>query len=263
MPSPVPPGASHERRAVRVRVGHVHEPGHQRAIPERQVARLRTDRAGGPRLAVVAAHEPDHDRAAGRATHEPHRGLDGLRAVQGDVDTAERPGRDGHETLSQGQHVLVRVVVRVLVAVATQRVDRCVRDVSASGPRGHRGHRADEVEVDVAVDVLDLMTRLAADDERSHLVGQPAVQDRGLALEDGTRLRTWRRGDDLRHRAVRPIVVAHRPRLAQSPVMAHVMPGTWMLTNNHWPSGEKVGPANSEKPVPSPAEGPSSGTVGS
>ena len=38
----------------------------------------------------------------------------------------------------------------------------------------------------------------------------------------------------------------YKPRLAQGPVMAQVMPGTWMFTNSHLPSGLKHGPANSE-----------------
>ncbi len=57
--------------------------------------------------------------------------------------------------------------------------------------------------------------------------------------------------------------VHYSPREPQGPVIAAVMPGTWMLTNSHFPSGEKRGPANSACPIPSPAEAPSSGTVGS
>ena len=44
-----------------------------------------------------------------------------------------------------------------------------------------------------------------------------------------------------------PTESAGHPRyFSQGPVMARVMPGTWMLTNRTLPSGENVGPVNSE-----------------
>jgi hypothetical protein len=96
-----PAGPSGERRSVRVGIRDVDESRHQRAVAERQVRRLRADGAGRPRLAVVPAHEPDHDRPAGGAPHEPDRRLDGLRPVQGDVNARKPVRRDPEQRLRE------------------------------------------------------------------------------------------------------------------------------------------------------------------
>ncbi len=191
-----PSGTGEERGPVGVRVRNVHEPRHQRAIAERQIARLGADRAGGSRLAVVATHEADHDRAPRRAAHEPDGRLDRLGAVQRDVHSAQARRRDREQALRKREEVLVREVMGVLVAVAPKRLDRGFEEILTPGTERHRRHGAHEVEVEVAVDVLDLVARLPADDEGADLVRQPRVEDAFLAFEDLARLRSRRRRHD-------------------------------------------------------------------
>ena len=85
------------------------------------------------------------------------------------------------------------------ISVAPERVDRRVRDVRARRAHGDRRHRADAIEIHVAVDVLDLIAGLATDDEGSDLLGEPSVQDLLLSLQDLARTRTRRRRRDVRH----------------------------------------------------------------
>ena len=93
--SPLPPGPRIlEGRAVRVGVGDVREARDQPAQPAGDLGRLRAERRGRGRFAVVGAVEADDHGPPGRAAHHLDGDLDRLGAVEGDVVAGEALRRD-------------------------------------------------------------------------------------------------------------------------------------------------------------------------
>ena len=167
-----------EGAAVGVGIRHVHEAGHDGPDAATQLGDLGAERDRHRRLPVVAAEEAEDQRPAGGPAHQPDRDLDGLGAVEGDVDAGAARRRDSHEALGQRRDQLGGDGVGVLVAVAGHR--------GTGRPRGSGGgrrpaaptRRAGHVEEQVAVEVLDDEAGLAGDDDRRGVVAGPAVEHR-------------------------------------------------------------------------------------
>ena len=185
-----------ERGSVGVRVGGVGEAGSERPQSAADVALLRPERRRRRGLAVVLREEADDHRAARRAAHHLDRGLDGLRAVQRQIDPRQPVRRDGEQLLGELDHRFAGERVAVLVAVPAERFDGRLDDVLTTGAERDRRRRRDEVEVDVAVDVLDRVAVLACDDEGREAVPGPWIEEAGRTLEELTAARPWRRDDD-------------------------------------------------------------------
>ena len=91
--------------------------------------------------------------------------------------------------------------------------------------------------------IRQVLRRELPDHEPMTTIGMAMLQGPStVTARDGVRRRRPERSQRVRV----PASHGYKPRLAQSPVIAHVMPGTWMFTNSHVPSGLKRGPANSE-----------------
>jgi hypothetical protein len=174
-----PPGPRRgERGPVGVRERHVDEAGPQRPVSGADLVDLGAEGGGRGRLAVIAAVEGEDERAAGDAPHHPHRGLDRLGAVQGDVDAVDRAGGEIDEAPGELEHPRRRQGVAVLVAEPADRVDGGADQVLAAGAERDRCRGRGEVEEDVPVDVGDRVPALAVEHERGELVPEALVEER-------------------------------------------------------------------------------------
>ena len=187
-----------ERTPVRAWVRRVHEPTAEAPDALADLVVLGAQAGRGRGLPVVAAVEAEDQRASRRPAHEPHGGLDGLGAVQRQVNPRQAGRSDVDQPAGELRHQRVGDGVAVLVAERQQLLGGGLDEVGTTGTERHGGRGADEVDEDVAVEVLHEPAVLAGGHERVGAVGLAGVEDGTLGLELLLGTRTGQRPVDAR-----------------------------------------------------------------